>query len=165
MAPTFCRKCKLEPPQATSLPGYHAMEAGLVMAAIVSIGKSGPIQLSPKQEEAAVKLTQGIKDDYTGSKCNKLLHGLLLSLYAPEDISGLAIDVFSSPVIAFLAVQCKSELGTYHSASKLGQDTAKIQTCIRFRFLGHLMRDLQVACYEGTDNEWIEYGIPLAFVH
>jgi len=130
------------------------------MAVITSVNEAGPIMLTPQQQKVAKQLTQRIEDSDSNSSCSKILHNLLFSLYLPQDISRHAADVFSSPVVAFLALQSKSEQGVYCDTSILGQVTAKMQTCIRFRCLGYLMRKLQATADEDTNNEWIQYVTP-----
>lgn len=162
---TSCRTGKLEPPGTKNSRAYIAVEAGLVMAVVASVDKAGPIQLSPQQQREAEKLANGIEDGYSDSSCIKILHNLILALYLPGDLSRHAADVFSSPVVAFLALQCRSEQGVYCDPSILGQVTAIMQTCIRFRCLGHLMRKLQATVDGGTNDEWIKYVTPFAIVN
>jgi len=162
---TSCRTGKLEPPGTQSSTAYTTVEAGLVTAVMASVDKAGPIQLSPQQQRVAEKLAKGIEDGYSDSSCVKILYNLLLSLYLPEDPSRHAADVFSSPVVAFLALQCKSQQGVYCDTSVLGQVTAKMQTCIRFHCFGHLMRKLLAVVDTGDNNEWIKYVTPFALIH
>lgn len=136
-----------------------------MMAVMISVDEAGPIWLGPQQQRAAKKLAQKIEDGCSDSSCSKSLYSLLLSLYLPEDLSRHAADVFSSPVVAFLALQCKSEQGAYCDTSMLGRVTAMMQTCIRFRCFGYLMRKLWTTGNEVTNNEWIEYVTPFTFVH
>jgi len=122
--------------------------------------KTGPIQLTVQQQKAAVELAEGLQDDSHVS-CSNLLRNLLLSLYAPKDTSIHASNIFSSPVVAFLALECKTEEGAYHEISRIGRNAAMIQTCIRIRCLGYLACELRKTV---IDN-WIEYVIPLTLIY
>jgi hypothetical protein len=140
------------------------METKLLLAVMISADKAGPIWLSTQQQKAAVKLTNGIKNNNSDTHCTQLLRSLLLSLYAPNDSSMHAADIFSSPVVAFLALLCKTEQGAYQEVSKIGHNVAIIQTCIRLRCLGHLMNDLEKTVVEGNQDDWIMYETPSAFI-
>jgi hypothetical protein len=139
------------------------METKLLLAVIASAGKTGPVQLNSQQQKAAAQLAKRLKDG-SDTSCSQLLRNLLLSLYAPKAISMHAIDIFSSPVVAFLALLCKTEQGAYDEISKIGQKMAKIQTCIRLRCLGYLVDNLQKTPVKGTNDEWIEYEAPLTLI-
>ena len=146
----------------TSRRNYARMENRLLLAVMVCGGKTGPIQLNTQQQKAAVKLADRLRNG-SDESCNQLLHDLLLSLYAPNTTSMHAIDIFSSPVVASLALQCKTNQGAYRQISSIGQEIAKIQTCIRLRCLGHLVNNFQGAV-ENINDEWIEYETPLTLV-
>jgi hypothetical protein len=164
----FFRSTLLEPPGANSRRQYSRIETRLLLAVMTSGSKAGPIKLSMQQWKAAIKLYKGIEDNNPDTHCTQLLRNLLLSLYWPEDSSMHATDIFLSPVVAFLALQCKTEQGAYRDISEIRQDVVMIQTCIRLHCLGHLMGDLQKAMNildEGVDDNWILYESPLTFIH
>jgi hypothetical protein len=158
------RPCLLEPPSKGSRQQYYRIETKMLLAVMTSGGKAGPIQLSTQQQDAAVELSKGIENDISDIHCTQLLRDLLLSLYAPDDSSMHATNIFSSPVVAFLALICKTEQGAYHEISKIGQNAAMIQTCIRLHCLGHLMGNLQGAVVGGINDNWIMYVTPSAFI-
>jgi len=142
-----------------------------------SRGKTGPIQLDAQQQKAVIELEKGLQEG-SDANCSKLLRQLLLSLYAPKNTLRHTSNIFSSPVIAFLALQCKTEEGAYHKISRIGEIAAKIQTCIRLRCLGYLADKLQESHLShladggqqemvigDVNDDWIEYEIPLTLVY
>ena len=128
-----------------------------MIAATTDQEESSPIKLSEQQRKAAVDLLQGLEVAKTSDVlCIKLLRKLLISLYAPQDPSTFAANIFSSPVVAFLALICKSSQGTYRGLQEIGTNIAKMKTCIRLRCLGHLMGDLQKVLTRKKDDDWVE---------
>ena len=121
--------------------------------------KVAPIQLNSQQRAASKALWEGIEAGASDAHCTKLLHKLLLSLYAPQHSSEFATNIFSSPVIAFLAFQCKTSQDVYCNLEKIGKNLAAMQACIRFHCFAYLVEELQNAVAKGnktTEDNWIE---------
>lgn len=131
------------------------------MTSMTNKTNKNPIKLNKEQDKAARALLKGLKANLLDdTNCTKLLHDLLHSLYAPQDTSLYVSNVFSSPVVAFLALICKTPQGSYNSLEKIASDMAMIQTCIRLRCFGHMMGGLQnVAAQDIKDinDDWVEY--------
>ena len=129
--------------------------------------KASPIKLNEQQKKAATALSQGLE---TGSDtdCMELICDLLLSLYAPMNTAPYCENIFLSPVVVFLALICKTSKGAYRSLKDILHEIAMMKTCIRVRFFGHLMGNLQKVVAEDrshVNDDWIEYEISSHFIY
>lgn len=146
------------------------LETRLLCAVITSANQkeAHPITLSKQQRKAAIALSQGLETNAPDADCTELLRDLFLSLYAPQDPSPHTVNIFSSPVVAYLALICKTPQGTYHTLKRIASCMATMQTCIRLRCFGHLMKELDKAVAEDeiiANDDWVEYEISSSFTY